>query len=108
MQVVNVKKNNLNKLNYKDFIEWSANTNHLYIGRDMSYYVPGTYKSKWHNPFPVKNYGLDECLILYEEHIRDNLYSDLPELEGKILGCWCHPNKCHGDILIKLLKEIKK
>ena len=27
------------------------------------------------------------------------------ELEGKELGCWCKPSPCHGDILIKLLKE---
>ena len=34
-----------------------------------------------------------------------NLYDDLDELKGKILGCWCKPNKCHGDVLIKLLKN---
>ena len=28
--------------------------------------------------------------------------NDLHELEGKTLGCWCKPEKCHGDILIKL------
>ena len=29
----------------------------------------------------------------------------LIELEGKVLGCWCHPEPCHGDILVKLLRE---
>jgi len=29
----------------------------------------------------------------------------LPELKGKILGCWCKPNKFHGDILIKSINE---
>ena len=26
-------------------------------------------------------------------------------VKGKRLGCWCKPNKCHGDIIIKLLNE---
>jgi hypothetical protein len=28
------------------------------------------------------------------------------ELKGKILGCWCHPLPCHGDVLVKLIKEL--
>lgn len=30
----------------------------------------------------------------------------LHELDGKILGCFCKPDKCHGDVLIKLLNEM--
>ena len=26
----------------------------------------------------------------------------LPELRGKILGCWCAPKVCHGDVLVEL------
>jgi len=26
-------------------------------------------------------------------------------LEGEILGCWCKPLACHGDNLVKLIKE---
>lgn len=106
MEVVNVKKAYLNKNGYIDFQNWASNPNHLYIGRNMNVYVPGTYASKWKNPYSVKQYGLEKCLELYEHHIiNSNLYNQLEELEGKVLGCWCHPNKCHGDILIKLLKE---
>lgn len=50
-----------------------------------------------------------EVIQKYEEYIlaRPDLLMDLPELEGKILGCYCHndePNHkmCHGDILRKL------
>jgi hypothetical protein len=25
---------------------------------------------------------------------------------GKNLGCWCKPEKCHGDILIKIIEEL--
>jgi hypothetical protein len=30
------------------------------------------------------------------------LFSKLPELKGKVLGCWCAPKACHGDILSEL------
>ena len=81
--------------------------NHVYIGRNMSFYIKGTFASKWQNPFSVKKYGRDACLEKFEEYIKNNneLYDQLDELENKELGCWCHPQKCHGDILIKLLKE---
>ena len=25
-----------------------------------------------------------------------------PELKGKVLGCWCAPQSCHGDVLAEL------
>lgn len=107
MQVVNVRKTHLRKAGYADFQEWSANPNNLYIGRNMNFYVKGAFASKWQNPFTVKKYG-DKCCELYEQHIRSSeLYNQLEELRGKTLGCWCHPEKCHGDVLMKLLAEKK-
>jgi len=26
-------------------------------------------------------------------------------LKGKILGCWCKPKECHGDIIVEYLKN---
>ena len=111
--VISVRKKELNKKGYKDFQDWIKNPNHIYIGRNMNFYVPGTFKSKWSNPYTVKKYGLDKCLELYEKYIcsKPELMNSLHELENKVLGCWCHDNTtigkivCHGDILIKLLKE---
>lgn len=88
---------------YKDIHEWLTKPHHVYIGRNVVYV--GICASKWANPYSVKKYGLDECLRLYEQHVRDNLYDELDELNHKTLGCWCKPNKCHGDVLKKLLKE---
>lgn len=70
----------------------------VYIGRP----------SKWGNPFIVGRDGSrEECIALYGEYITHNpeLISSLGELEGKILGCWCHPKACHGDVLIELLRK---
>eukprot|EP01127_Copromyxa_protea_P011866 TRINITY_DN302_c0_g1_i2.p1 TRINITY_DN302_c0_g1~~TRINITY_DN302_c0_g1_i2.p1 ORF type:complete len:108 (+),score=20.68 TRINITY_DN302_c0_g1_i2:200-523(+) len=67
-------------------------------------------QSKWHNPFPVKTHGRETSIKMYEDYIRENseLFGSLHELEGKVLGCWCHPQACHGDVLVRLLKEIKQ
>lgn len=70
----------------------------VYIGRP----------SKWGNPYIIGVDGTrEEVLQKYEEHVRSSpiLMRALPSLDGKVLGCWCHPKPCHGDILIKLLEE---
>ena len=67
----------------------------VYIGRP----------SKWGNPFVVGKDGDRETVIeLYREWLTDNpsLLEDLVELKGKVLGCWCAPNACHGDVLLEL------
>ena len=95
---------------FKPFSEWNSNPNNVYIGRDMSRYVAGAKGSKWGNPFRAKKANkksLKKCLEKYEDHVRNSphLFNAVMELEGKELGCWCWPYPCHGDILIKLIKE---
>lgn len=106
-KVVNVKKASLNKIGYKDLEDWLKDDDHVYIGRNMSVYVKGANGSKWATPFNVKQYGRDGCLKKYREYIESNeeLLKDLGELEGKVVGCWCFPENCHGDILMELVKE---
>lgn len=105
-KVVSVKVKELRKIGCQSLAEWVKDPNHLYIGRDMSFYVPGATASKWSNPFPLKKHGRDKCLELYKEYIKNDpmLLKDLEELRGKELGCWCYPEKCHGDILVELLQ----
>ena len=81
------------------------------FGRDMSVYVKGAIGSKWCNPFSLKKYTRDESLKLYEEYIRNDkklMTFIVEELDGKNLGCWCHPEACHGDVLRKIIKEKKE
>lgn len=104
MSIINVRKSELIKLGYKDFEDWNSHDNHVYIGRNMSFYVKGTFASKWANPYSVKKYGREEALQLYKTHIvSSGLIKDIDELKGKVLGCWCAPEKCHGDILLEIL-----
>jgi hypothetical protein len=72
----------------------------VYIGRP----------SKWGNPYIIGKDGTrQEVIEKYRDYIltRPNLLASLPELEGKILGCWCSPKPCHGEVLLELLKRGK-
>ena len=48
---------------------------------------------------------------LYEIWLRNKIkkegIEEIKKLKNKVLGCWCKPDKCHGDILIKILNEIE-
>lgn len=106
-KVISIKKKHLVENGHNTLVDWLQDSDHMYIGRNMSFYVPGATASKWKNPYNLKKYSLEESLELYEEHIRStpDLINAIPELKGKTLGCWCKPNKCHGDILVKLYLE---
>jgi hypothetical protein len=65
--------------------------------------------SKWGN---IYREGVDgtreEVIKKYEEWIRQQpeLMAALPELKGKVLGCYCAPKACHADVLVKLVREL--
>ena len=106
-KIINCKKQELNKRGIRDFSDWIKGPV-LYIGRDMTRYIPNAVGSKWGNPFNVNKFGRDKCLELYENHIRTTpeLWNNLDELKNYTeLGCWCKPEGCHGDVLLKLLQE---
>ena len=78
----------------------------VYVGRP----------SKWGNPFRVgmRHNGIilnrkgvisahkDHLLLSTEGHI---LTSQIKELRGKDLVCWCAPLPCHADILLELANK---
>lgn len=66
--------------------------------------------SIWGNPFIIGKHGnRKEVIRKYENYIRndDYLLGHIGELEGLVLGCYCKPEACHGDVLLKLLEERK-
>jgi hypothetical protein len=82
----------------------------IYIGRGGWWGRKHGYlhESIWANPFKAGEHGtLDEVIALYEARVRSrpDLMAALPELRGKVLGCWCKPKPCHGDVLARLADE---
>lgn len=72
----------------------------VYIGRGNG--------SIWGNPFVMGKDGTrDEVIEKYRQWLLSNpeLLGRVKELKGKILGCWCSPKKCHGDVLAELANE---
>jgi hypothetical protein len=59
----------------------------------------------WGNPFVIGRDG-DRATVIakYERWLQTQpqLLARLPELQGKRLGCFCHPAPCHGDVLARL------
>lgn len=77
----------------------------VYIGR------PGP----WGNPFShleqthcIKVATRADAVAEYEKMLRadpDLVARAKRELKGKVLGCWCFPRACHGDVLAKVANE---
>lgn len=94
-RVVNIK-NDPSIINHPDFV---------YIGRYNRYYnLP---QSKWANPYKIGRDGSrHEVIVKYINNMSPELIADLAELKGKILGCWCKPQECHGDALVEMVKKL--
>jgi hypothetical protein len=112
--VVNVKVKYI-RPKYETLAEWMEDSQNMYIGRSGVVFINNErfpkQSSNWANPYTVKKYGREKCLELYEEWIRSKIVKEgneeLLKLKDKVLGCWCKPNSCHGDILVKIIKELQ-
>lgn len=70
----------------------------VYVGRP----------SVWGNPFKEGVHGTrEEVIEMYRHYLLASvrLMAMLPELRGKILGCWCAPKPCHADVLLELANK---
>jgi len=129
MKRIGIKVDNLRKIYGREDMtaeKWLEDSNNVYIGRYVRIFIgKGDNKkrfelndTKWGNPYKVGTekgkYSLEESLKLYKKHItkkieEDPEYYDLGELREKNLGCFCDQDaKCHGDILLALIKEHTK
>lgn len=87
-----------------------------YIGRNAEHFGFEARDANLGNPYLLGN-TKDEAerlrvLARFEEHARKLIASDASyrarvlACHGKILGCWCAPKACHGDILLRLAAEL--
>lgn len=77
-----------------------------YIGRPSKFGNPFS-----HRPGTLAQFRVDtreEAIECYKNYIENTpwlLKAAKEELKGKILGCWCSPLPCHGDVLLKIANE---
>ncbi|AIJ21168.1 DUF4326 domain-containing protein [Amycolatopsis methanolica] len=100
--VVNVRKSGP----HKHLVPWLVEHDLItYIGhRGNRHSWP---ESDFANPF-VKEGKTDRAAMVrhYREYLdgRPDLLARLDELSGRVLGCWCAPEPCHGDVLLEHLE----
>ena len=89
-----------------DLNEWAKREDNTYIGR-YNPLLPDA-NCEWGNPFRPEN-GMEACLENYKHHVLSskNLMDKLKDLKEN-LGCWCAPNRCHGEVLIILRNSFLK
>ena len=78
----------------------------VYIGRPSKWGNPYSHKADTRARFVVKD--REEAILKFEEYVRSqpDMVKDIKkELRGKTLGCWCAPQACHGDVLMKIANE---
>ena len=65
--------------------------------------------SDWGNPFELGPDGdRDTVCDSFEIYFgrKYSLQERITELEGKVLGCWCYPKRCHGDHLVSKIEGL--
>lgn len=102
---------------YQNLKEWMETSGNVYIGRRGVLILDGRRfpekDSIFANPFKIDAIH-DRTAVIeqYRSYIIDrlqkepDLVEELRKLKGKTLGCWCHPERCHGDVLIDLINQI--
>lgn len=61
--------------------------------------------TRYGNPYKLGRDGTrDEVIDAYHRHLAasPDLAAAVPALRGRVLGCWCAPQRCHGDLLAAL------
>lgn len=118
-RVVNVKVAHI-RPKYQNLQEWMQDTaTNVYIGRSGVVFIDKQRfpkrDSPWANPFQItKTTSRQQVLEQYETHLQQQLIENpileenLLALDGKHLGCWCHPEACHGDVLKRMITKLKR
>jgi hypothetical protein len=96
-----MKRAGAKEANMEYVVHCKAKQYDVYIGR------PGI----WGNPFKIGRDGnRQEVIDKYEAWIRSQpeIMKTVKKLKGKVLGCWCKPAACHGDVLARIANEEDK
>lgn len=79
----------------------------VYIGRGSKWGNPYSHMHGTKARFVVRS--RNEAIQKYLDHLIETpeLINSLSELKGKVLGCYCKPLPCHGDLLAMLADTLE-
>jgi hypothetical protein len=97
-------------------VNWKTDGFDVYIGRHVPDGPPDIRPEQciYGNPFILHDVeNADErarVIRSYEKWLLSPVQRELVQraktaLPGKVLGCWCKPKPCHGDILLRTVTE---
>ena len=78
----------------------------VYIGRGNKY----NHKGMFGNPYSEGT--REQNIALFKEYFYERIFNDkefekrVLELKDKVLGCFCKPLPCHGDIIAEYLNNL--
>lgn len=84
----------------------------VYIGRGSLWGNPYSHKQGTKAEFVVES--REEAIEKYRLYLWNEIKAGritketLLELDQKVLGCFCKPQACHGDIIVKAVKWAKE
>jgi hypothetical protein len=121
MSVVNLKVKYI-RPKYQNLKEWMQDSQNFYIGRAGVLFIDGVRfpakSSIFANPYKITTSETRDTVIKkYRQYILKKIYTETEyqkqfselkksvETQGKNLGCWCKPEKCHGDVLLELIEK---
>jgi hypothetical protein len=88
--------------------------NNVYIARGWVVFFNTqrfpVFSSNFANPYKIcKDSTHEEVIDKYRKYITQklennkSLQDELMMMKNKNLGCWCYPEMCHGNIILKLI-----
>jgi hypothetical protein len=94
----------------------------IFIGRGSVYGNPFTHLPLGSTKASVQVFTRDESVDYYERWLdgdpefaavdpkrREDILRCIPLLhEDDVLGCFCHPERCHGHVIVKIWYRIKQ
>lgn len=91
----------------------------VYIGRanggkDHMMNTLPTKKGWLGNPYSLSEYSREQSIkkfkIDFKHKLKNDLYfrQEVKKLKGKILGCFCKPKSCHGDVIKEYLDSLEE
>lgn len=93
-------------VNIRDHPDWQAEGG-VYIGRGFR----GQKASMAANPFHIGRDGnREEVIVKYKSWFSMRIWGNpefnetIEAMRGKMLVCWCAPEKCHGNVIVEYLE----